>query len=313
MGQSKYKIAILLPYFGKWPEWILLFFETLKKNNTIDFIFFTDCDTSVVNAPNIIFYTYTFQEYIDRVKDVTGINFNPANPYKLCDIRPLYGIIHQKEIANYDFFGWTDVDILFGDIRSFYTDDILDKYDVLSTHQIRISGHLTLLKNTQKNLYIYKKIYKWKEAVEKPNFVGIDEHGITNAFSLTILEKIEEKFNVKLPSLLINIFKKIKTKRIYFKEQYTTPFTSIPWLDGTINSNQPNVWYYKNGAIYNDRDIGVNFIYLHFMNFKSSTYRHDNTKAPWEGKETICFASVNDMIKRGLIINNNGINPIHDY
>jgi hypothetical protein len=48
-------------------------------------------------------------------------------------------------------------------------------------------------------------------------------------------------------------------------------------------------------------------MYIHFMNFKSSQWRHDGTKAPWEGKKQICFASVKEMVNIGLKINSEGI------
>jgi len=37
-------ITILIPYFGKFPEWADLYFETVRKNSSINFIFYTDCD-----------------------------------------------------------------------------------------------------------------------------------------------------------------------------------------------------------------------------------------------------------------------------
>jgi hypothetical protein len=91
-------------------------------------------------------------------------------------------------------------------------------------------------------------------------------------------------------------------------EQYTTPFLPIKWIDGTQNSEQPSTWFYNQGVVTNDRDQS-NFIYIHFMNFKSSQWRHDGTKAPWEGKEKICFATVAD-ITSGINIDVNGINPL---
>lgn len=302
-------ILIIIPYFGKFPEWSDLFFETLKRNCTIDFVFFTDCDTSNYNFPNVIFNKMTFKEYITLVNKKIDVVFNPANPYKICDIRPLFGEIHYDIIKNYDFFGWTDMDLLFGDIRSFYTDDILKKYNVLSTHKIRISGHFALFKNNYKNRNKYKYVYKWKEAIENPKFVGIDEHGITNAYTMTIFDKINEKFKLNISNFFTKRIKKIKIRKLYMVEQYTTPFVTIPWIDGSINSNQPKEWYYIDGKITNNRDGDRKFMYIHFMNFKSSQWRHDGTKAPWEGKKKICFASINDM-KQGVLINENGISPL---
>jgi len=299
-------IIILIPYFGKFPEWAPLFFETLKRNSSIDFFFYTDCDIEKYKAQNIKYKKISFQDYVDFVNTKIEVEFKPANAYKLCDLRPLYAKVHYEEINDYDFYGWTDMDLLFGDIRSFYTDDILNKYKVLSTHEIRISGHLALFKNTRKNRNYYKKIYDWKDKVEYPYFIGIDEHGITNAYTMTIVDRINEKFNLKINNRFTKLLTRIKTKSIYFKEQYTTPFTNIPWIDGSINSNQPETWYYKDGIITNNRDGDRKFMYIHFMNFKNSQYRHDGTKAPWENLSRICIATIKEM-SSGVKISINGI------
>ena len=92
-------------------------------------------------------------------------------------------------------------------------------------------------------------------------------------------------------------------------EQYTTPFTDIQWIDGSANCNQPDTWFYIDGNITNSRDEESEFMYLHFMNFKNSQWRHDGTKAPWEGKEKICFAKPEDMTN-GIKIDINGITPL---
>jgi hypothetical protein len=301
------KIIFIIPYFGKFPEWAPLFFETVRKNASIDFLFYTDCDfKKYEDIPNALFHYITFDEYIENAKAITKINFSPANAYKLCDLRPLYPIIHFEDIKHYDFYGWTDMDILFGDIRSFYTDDLLTQFEVFSTHSVRVSGHMALFKNTPKYRNLYKKIYNWKNHLEHPYFVGIDEHGVTNALTMTFFDKLNEKMNWSIDNFFTRWLKKRKTSKLYMVEQYSTPFTVIPWLDGTVNSEQPDVWYYKDGVVANSRDGERKFMYLHFMNFKSSTYRHDSSKAPWEGKSSICSASAEDMVE-GITINDQGI------
>lgn len=306
---SKYKIGIYAFYFGSWPEWIDFYFYTLARNPSIDFHFFTDCKRKINHAKNIYFHAFSFEDYIEHVRNKVDINIQVPNGIKLCDIRPCIGYIHKDIFQDYDFYGWTDLDILFGDIRAFVTDEILDNCTIFSSHKVRVSGHFSLMKNTMENRMMYKKIYKWKEALLNPNFVGIDEHGITNAVTMTFFDKLNEKMNWNINNFLTRWLKKMKTKKLYMVEQYSTPFTSIPWFDGTVNSEQPDVWYYRDGVITNNRDGDRNFMYLHFMNFKSSQWRHDGTKAPWEGKENIFSATIADM-KTGIVIDNKGISKM---
>ncbi len=312
MSMSRWKIVLIMPYFGRFPEWSDLFFETVRRNSSIDFLFYTDCEIEKYkHIPNVKYKKMSFSEYISFVNSKIDVKFNPSSPYKLCDLRPLYAHVHYEDIKDYDFYGWTDMDLLFGDIRKFYNDEILENYDVLSTHKVRISGHLAIFRNTYQNRNMYKKIYDWKNQLTYPDFVGIDEHGITNAYTMTIFDKLNEKFDLNINNIITKWCKKRKYKRLYMVEQYTTPFTTIPWLDGTLNSNQPDEWYYIDGKITNNRDKGRDFMYIHFMNYKSSQWRHDGTKAPWEGKEKVCFASVEDM-KNGIVINNKGIYPLEE-
>ncbi len=302
-------IIFTISYFGKFPEWAPLYFETIRRNPTVDFIFYTDCDTEGYNYPNVHFKKMSFEAYIQMAGEKTGTDFKPANPYKLCDLRPLYPIVHYEDIKEYNFYGWADMDLLFGDIRSFYTDEILNKYDVFSTHANRISGHMALFRNTAKNRNMYKKIYDWRNKLAHPHFVGIDEHGITNAHRMTLIDKFNEKYNKNIDNVITRWLKRRKTSHMYMVEQYTTPFFSREWLDGSRYDKQPDTWFYKDGVITNSRDANRHFIYIHFMNYKNSQYRHDGTKAPWENLNRICHAAPNDMVK-GLEINRNGIFPI---
>ena len=154
-----HKIAFIIPYFGKWPEWMSLFIDSIERNSTIDFHFITDCDTSISNAENVIFHTSLFEDYVKKAQEFIDTPIAIPNPYKICDLRPFFGIIHKDIIKDYDFFGWTDVDLLFGDIRSFYTEEILRNHDVLSSHAIRLAGHCALLRNTAHFRTMGYKVY----------------------------------------------------------------------------------------------------------------------------------------------------------
>ncbi|NRA10930.1 MAG: hypothetical protein HRT57_03120 [Crocinitomicaceae bacterium] len=300
------RIIIFIPYFGKFPEWSDLFFETLKRNKTIDFLFYTDCEIEKYEAPNIHYVKLSFQEYVDKVNEHLDFSFTPENAYKICDIRPLFGTIHKDDFKEYEFYGWCDMDLIFGDIRSFYTNELLNSFDVFTTHDGRMSGHFSLFRNNVRNREIYKSIYKWQDTLKKPHFIGMDEHGLNNAYQMTVIDKFNEKFNRKIDNWLIRKIKARKIRRLYMREQYSTPFIPFPWIDGSLNSNQPDEWYYVDGAITNNRDGDRKFMYLHFMNFKSSQWRHDGTKAPWEEKKTIFTLDLNKKIGK-IVINSIGI------
>ena len=64
-------------------------------------------------------------------------------PYKLCDFRPAYGEMFQEYLKDYDFWGHCDIDLMWGNLRKFFTDGILNSYD-----RIYSAGHCSLYRNT---------------------------------------------------------------------------------------------------------------------------------------------------------------------
>ncbi len=295
-------ICILIPYFGDLPPWFPLFFDSLRRNSTIDFLFLTDASLQDYHAPNVKTQYMSFDAYGDLVHQRTGLSLHLQDPYKLCDIRPLFGWIHAEELKPYDFYGYADVDVVFGDIRSFYTNELLSKYDVFSTHAHILSGHFSLFRNTRVHWFMFEHIGGWEEKLQAEEYIGLDE---------MLLLAYQKWSQVIYPGL--SFWRKWRLRRglpqLYMKEQYSTPFTPIPWIDGTTYADQPDTWFYQDGKITNNRDGNRTFLYLHFMNFKSSKYRHDGSSAPWI-KSAHLLLPAGYHAQMGVRIDLDGIFPI---
>lgn len=317
--KHKHSIAVVIPFFGKWPEWIDLFFYSCKKNPSIDFIFYTDCTFEKSIDRNLAFIPISFENYAKLVSEILDIKFSPTNAYKLCDLKPYYGFIHKDQLKKYDFYGFGDLDLLFGNIRSFYTEEVLSNYDVISTHDDRISGHLNLFRNNEANRRKAFSIPDWKQKLEAERMVTITENHLTRLYfpifkSNVLIKKLLRRFIGREKVILINnyvndIYKKTKSykkRKLYFIEQYTTPLTYIYWIDGSLHDAQPDTWYYRDGVVTNDRDVGRNFIYIHFMNFKSPKYRKDK-QIVWEGE--FYDSTISDKVT-SVRISKQGIEPL---
>ena len=65
------------------------------------------------------------------------------SPYKLCDFKPSDGEVFEDYLNDYDYWGHCDVDLIWGDIRKFVTDELLEKY-------VRIfsRGHCSIYRNS---------------------------------------------------------------------------------------------------------------------------------------------------------------------
>lgn len=103
------------------------------------------------------------------------------NPRKFCDLKPAYADIFRDEVELYDYWGFCDMDIIWGDIRSYMTDDILNNYDIISSRKNAISGHFNLFRNTPQINQLYKKLPDYKKLFEVPEFKWTDEVVLCNS------------------------------------------------------------------------------------------------------------------------------------
>ena len=61
--------------------------------------------------------------------------FQAATPYKVIDVKPLYGILICKYIQEYEFWAHVDRDVIFGDVAGILN-RLMDHNDVLTPNGI---------------------------------------------------------------------------------------------------------------------------------------------------------------------------------
>lgn len=255
--QSSPRIVILIAYFGRWPFWMDFYLESLRHNPTIDWRFYTDCGIPANAPPNATFIECDYQDYQADVGRSLGINFQPAGPYKLCDIKPAYGYIHQDDIVDYDFWGFGDIDIVYGDIMGFLDETML-QHQLISFHQRRVSGHLTLLANTAFAREAFMQHANWREVFEQPGHTAFDEKEFSELFMR----------HKDWPRWLRRAvyFRNPYMRSACFNEAYSTSFGRVPWHDGSFNF--PQRWRWREGVLNCDKPIDQVLPYLHFIEWK---------------------------------------------
>jgi len=145
MDAKNNKIAIIICYYGKLPEYTSAFLYSCEKNSDIDWLIFSDCDTSTFNIPvNVHFIYMPMSEIKLRMEKIVGFEVSLDRGYKLCDYRVAYGLIFQDYLKTYDFWGHCDLDVIWGDLRKYITSELTSKYD-----KIYMMGHLSLIRNSE--------------------------------------------------------------------------------------------------------------------------------------------------------------------
>lgn len=281
-------ICYLVPYFGRLPQSCQMWLLSCEGNPSIDWILMTDDRTPYQYPTNVRVFYCSFDEMVERISNYFDFPVAINKPWKLCDFRPAYGEIFQDELKEYDFWGHCDMDMIWGDIRQFITEDVLNKYE-----KIGFQGHSTLYKNTPNVNSRYKKIFNgfnnYREVFGSNKGYCFDENGICDIYNAM---KIPYYDVVNFAHLVIwtnSFFLGHLPKEENFKNRRQI----FIWRDGKLKR-----LYLEDGSIREEE-----FMYLHtFM--RPITYKID------EYKMKFTYAVYPDIVKRISpdIINYNFIN-----
>ena len=184
-----HSIALIAKYFGKPSAFLSAWLFTAGLNPTVDFIFLTDDAKQYKDYPsypNIHFFTISENEFAERAlkacPGVTKINMKKFG-YHCNQFRPMFGVMFEDLLEKYDFWGYVDTDVIFGDIRSFFADDLLEKFDKFLDR-----GHFTLIRNDPEvnKRYLLSDKYcriTYKQICKTSLNYGFDEmHGINRIY-----------------------------------------------------------------------------------------------------------------------------------
>lgn len=136
-----------MPYFGSFPNYFDLWLKTAEfQKGLVDFLLFTDCQVEQEIIPsNVRVIDMDYNEVEKRVNSLLPFKVKMYSPYKITDYKPLYGKFFSDYLKEYDFWGFCDVDLIWGNLAHFITHDVLKNYD-----RIYSRGHLELFRNLPK-------------------------------------------------------------------------------------------------------------------------------------------------------------------
>lgn len=138
------KILLIIPYLGTLPQYFPAFLHSCNMLRGVNILLLTDdsaIDRMAIPLCMKVVKT-TFQEIAGRVASISP-KARLYSGYKLCDFRPMYGLIFEPECKGYDYWGYCDADTLIGDIPGW-----LEKVDYQNYDRIGRAGHFTIYRNT---------------------------------------------------------------------------------------------------------------------------------------------------------------------
>ncbi len=252
------KICVIGVYFGKFPHYIDLWTRSCECNPEVDFLVVGDAELPYLPS-NVRYLKMTLEEFKVLIEKKTQMSVKLSTGFKCCDYKPLYGHIFSELISEYDYWGFCDFDMLFGDILSFSKQYGISCYD-----KFLELGHLCLMRNSEEMRLLPMDKEIFPEVATTDKTTQFDElRGIN-----TIINKTGHSMFTK------RIFADVSRlwKRIKLAEKYP---------GSTDKNHKHQLFYWNNGKVFrayveNGAIKTEEYIYIHL---KKRKYGFSNCNA----------------------------------
>ena len=153
--ESSTKRAVFVSvWLGKLPDWIGYFHKSCGLNPDFDWIIASD-QYPGLEVPENVHYRYTTKREVELLATkCVGSKVVIGNAYKLCDYKPLYGDLFESMLGEYDYWGFCDLDVVWGDLNRIFSSSMQENRDVITLGgdekdglHYRVCGPCTLVRN----------------------------------------------------------------------------------------------------------------------------------------------------------------------
>lgn len=146
--------CLVCPYFGEHPPWWKHWLRNSEHLHELGYEFLFDRNED---------------EFRKRVRRVLGIECPSMwGTGKIWDFRPALGLLYEKELAGFDFWGHTDFDVVYGRVDQFVTDEFLQDLDMHSDCADYVNGPWSLYRNTTQMRELFMEEVMWEEMLTEP-------------------------------------------------------------------------------------------------------------------------------------------------
>lgn len=236
-----YKVTVIGSFYGAWPVWFPAFLLSCRRNPEIEWLFFTDCPIPAELPKNITFVPYSLDQLNRTASQRLDLCIQKSN-YSQVDLRPAYGAIFAPYLKGIDFWGHCDFDVVWGDIRHFIPDSLLEHQHIISSRKKRLAGHFNLWKNVPEINQLFESAPGYQAAFKDPSYTRFDEKGMFDFISGLLLAGKNDWLHVHWPEVMVADWPELEKKS--------------------------RGWYWEEGKLYNK--AGCERIYMHFMTWKKS-------------------------------------------
>ena len=245
LKQSRPRLAIVATHFGHAPIWLPAFMRSCRENPDVRWLIYTDIEVGGPVPANVEIKPMQLREFNRRCSETLGatIDVQPTFLKKLSDLKPAYGLVFADDLRSFDFWAYSELDIIWGDIRYFMTDGLLSEHDLVSATHYKLCGHFTLFRNNERMNRAFEIVPDAIRIMADPRHFRLDERPFTQY--LRADDASPESF-----------------PRIYWDPQLTV---SAEYQRALPNGPGGNLWWCR-GKTYDAESHEL--MYLHFHKLK---------------------------------------------
>ncbi len=189
------RVCLIAAFSGRLPVWMPLFLQSVAANPCIDFFLVGDhCPEGLPD--NARFVKLSLSEIESRAQRWIHPDVRVPHAYKLCDYKPAYALLFPEIVAGYDFWGYSDVDLVFGSLRNVVCAEVLHDCDMYFADAHMVMAHFTLMRNDPQVNRVILDIPQSVERLADYEYKSVDE---------TLLERYlqgSRKYRVKFAQQL---------------------------------------------------------------------------------------------------------------
>jgi hypothetical protein len=247
-------LAIVVAFFGRAPLWLPAFLVSCRANRDVQWFIYTDVEPATTMPENVNWKYMNVGQLSARASDVLGakIEIKLSFTKKIIDLKPSYGLVFADDLRSFDFWAHSDLDIVWGDVRHFVTEDILANYDIVSSRAGRTSGHFNLYRNTPAINRTFELIPDYPQAMANPEYLHLDERELTRHLKARLDKGPLES-----------------APRVYWPEELTTDAK----YQRALGEGDAEGFWWRNGKTFGAE--GRELMYVHFHKLKQDMHSID--------------------------------------
>lgn len=267
------KKVFLITEFGKPFDWTPQYLENIAKLGKYGWYWKIFTPNQYDNVPqNVEIVNMTIEQYADLVKEKLDVRPNLFITPKgipsvhITDFYIFSGIIFEDYIKGFDFWGITNMDVVYGRLDNFVSDTLLQDCDVFTDDVETINGVFCLWRNNKMVNNLFQLIADWRGILGQKACGGCLHGG-------------EHKIFASDEIVMTEVMKRVKDKVRYRYPQYY-PWSSHDRLE--IHVPVPKLKMEEDGSLWEliydteSRDwmhhipcFGREILYYHFQKTKN--------------------------------------------